>query len=114
MKEWTRKIEVTNCENCATTESADKSENYQLCARSGETALYLAYIWGLLYFLLSTFGTLWQEKYHESIVISSLNYLSLAIGLYMGTQIGASLSDKVSLHSIDTHCINHKTRSTGT
>jgi MFS family permease len=77
-------------------------------------ALYLAYIWGLLYFLLSTFGTLWQEKYHESIVISSLNYLSLAIGLYLGTQIGASLSDKVSLHSIDTHCTNHKTRSTGT
>ncbi|CAC9894586.1 unnamed protein product, partial [Aureobasidium pullulans] len=58
-------------------------------------SLLLAYIWGVLYLLLSTFSQLWTVQYHESISIGSINYISLAIGLYLGTHIGAVASDKL-------------------
>jgi MFS family permease len=58
-------------------------------------SLLLAYIWGVLYLLLSTFSQLWTVQYHQSISIGSINYISLAIGLYLGTHIGVVASNKV-------------------
>ena len=56
-------------------------------------ALYMAYIYGLTYLLLSTFPRLWTERYHESIGLGGLNYISIAIGFFTAAQIGGPLTD---------------------
>ncbi|KAL8796809.1 MAG: hypothetical protein Q9195_000892 [Heterodermia aff. obscurata] len=58
-------------------------------------ALYMAYIYGLTYLLLSTFPRLWTERYHESIGIGGLNYISLALGFFVATQICGPASDMI-------------------
>ena len=58
-------------------------------------AVYMAYIYGLIYLVLSTFPTLWTEQYHENAGIGGLNYISLGLGFFVGTQIGAPLNDRV-------------------
>jgi multidrug resistance protein len=57
-------------------------------------SLYIAFIYGLMYLLLSTFPALWTNVYHESIGIGGLNYVSLGIGLFLGTQINAPFLDR--------------------
>lgn len=58
-------------------------------------AIYMAYLYGLMYLVLSTFPILWTEHYHESIGIGGLNYISLALGFFLGTQICAPLNDRI-------------------
>ncbi len=58
-------------------------------------ALYMAYLYGLMYLVLSTFPTLWSNVYHESIGIGGLNYISLGCGFFLGTQICAPLQDRI-------------------
>lgn len=58
-------------------------------------ALYMAFIYGIMYLVLSTFPALWRNKYHESISIGGLNYISLGVGFFLGTQICAPLQDKI-------------------
>lgn len=58
-------------------------------------ALYMAYLYGLMYLVLSTFPTLWEQRYHESIGIGGLNYISLGIGFFIGTQTCAPLQDRI-------------------
>jgi multidrug resistance protein len=58
-------------------------------------ALYMAYLYGLMYLVLSTFPTLWEDEYGESIGIGGLNYISLGLGFFTGTQICAPLQDKI-------------------
>lgn len=55
-------------------------------------ALYMAYLFGIMYLLLTSFPTLWKTYYGESIQIGSLNYISLGIGLTVGTQVTARTS----------------------
>ena len=43
-------------------------------------AVYLAYLYGLVYLLLTTYPALWTERYHESIGVAGLNYISLGLG----------------------------------
>jgi multidrug resistance protein len=57
--------------------------------------LYMAYLYGINYLVLSTFPTLWTEVYHESIGIGGLNYISLGVGLFIGTQICAPTQDRI-------------------
>ncbi len=57
-------------------------------------ALYMAYLYGLMYLLLSTFPGLWEDMYHESVSIGGLNYISLALGFFIGTQITA-INDRI-------------------
>ncbi|TVY46190.1 Efflux pump [Lachnellula occidentalis] len=58
-------------------------------------ALYMAYLYGLMYLVLSTFPTLWETEYHESIGIGGLNYISLGVGFFIGTQVCAPLQDRI-------------------
>ena len=58
-------------------------------------ALYMAFIYGLLYLVLSTFPVLWERVYHESIAIGSLNYISLGLGFFIGAQGAARLNDRI-------------------
>lgn len=56
-------------------------------------ALYMAYLYGLMYLVLSTFSSLWTESYHMQLGIAGLNYIALGIGFMAGTQIGSRISD---------------------
>lgn len=58
-------------------------------------ALYMAYLYGIMYLVLSTFPKLWSLEYGESIGIGGLNYISLGIGFFIGTQVSAPLQDRI-------------------
>ena len=58
-------------------------------------AIYMAYLYGLIYLVLSTFPGLWENQYHESVGIGGLNYVSLGVGFFLGTQICAPVNDRI-------------------
>ncbi|KAL8863555.1 MAG: hypothetical protein Q9178_000236 [Gyalolechia marmorata] len=58
-------------------------------------ALYAAYLYGLMYLLLSTFPVLWTERYHESVGVAGLNYISMGVGFTLGAQILSPLNDRI-------------------
>ncbi|KAF2460448.1 MFS multidrug transporter [Lineolata rhizophorae] len=58
-------------------------------------ALYMAYIYGLMYLVLTTYPVLWADTYHESMGIGGLNYISLGLGFFFGAQIGGRLNDRI-------------------
>ena len=70
-------------------------------------ALYMAYLFGVLYILLSTFPMLWTDRYHESVGIGGLNYISLALGLFIGCQISGPWIDSMYRR------LKHRTSSEG-
>ncbi|KAJ4288034.1 hypothetical protein N0V90_012050 [Kalmusia sp. IMI 367209] len=47
-------------------------------------AVYMAFLYGLIYLVLSTFPRLWTEKYHEDVHIGGLNYISVGLGFLTG------------------------------
>jgi hypothetical protein len=57
--------------------------------------VYMAYLYGLMYLMLSTYPKLWTVRYGESISIGSLNYIALGIGYFLGTQISAPINDRI-------------------
>jgi MFS family permease len=58
-------------------------------------ALYMAYLFGMFYLLLSTFPGVWEGVYGESTGIGGLNYISLGIGYVLGAQVNTHTSDKI-------------------
>ncbi|KAJ5261256.1 MFS multidrug transporter [Penicillium angulare] len=60
-------------------------------------AVYMAYIYGLMYLMLSTFPTLWtsEEYYNESSGIGGLNYISIGVGFWGGSQFCAPMIDRI-------------------
>ncbi|KAM0257509.1 hypothetical protein ACHAQJ_004323 [Trichoderma viride] len=58
-------------------------------------SLYMMYLYGLTYLILSTFATLWANEYHENPGIAGLNYISLGLGFFLGAQICAPLQDRI-------------------
>lgn len=58
-------------------------------------ALYMAYLYGIMYLVLSTFPGLWENEYGESIGIGGLNYISLGVGFFIGTQVCAPCQDRI-------------------
>ena len=58
-------------------------------------ALFIAYVFGLMYLALSTFSADWVDIYHERSDIAGLNYLSLGLGFSLATQICAPINDIV-------------------
>lgn len=67
-------------------------------------AVYVAYMYGLMYLVLSTFTSVWTVTYNESIKIAGLNYISIGLGFLLGTQICAPINDSVSY----TICLLHQ------
>ena len=45
--------------------------------------------------MLGHFSDLWVDEYHESRGISGLNYISLGLGFFLGSQITAPLNDRI-------------------
>ena len=60
-------------------------------------ALYIGFVYGVLYLVLSTFPLLWTSPvfYGESTGIAGLNYISLGLGFFVGTQIAAKTADRI-------------------
>ncbi|KAK2004456.1 major facilitator superfamily transporter [Colletotrichum falcatum] len=58
-------------------------------------ALYMMYLYGLMYLVLSTFPALWTGEYGQSVGIGGLNYISLGLGFFVGAQIGARMQDRL-------------------
>lgn len=58
-------------------------------------ALFYAYLYGLMYLVLSTFAVLWETKYNESISSASLNYFALGVGYLFGSQICGLFADPI-------------------
>ena len=54
-----------------------------------------AFNYGVLYIVLSTFSNLWVTKYHESVEISGVHYIAIALGEIIGSQIGGPLMDYI-------------------
>ncbi|PGH12529.1 hypothetical protein AJ80_06690 [Polytolypa hystricis UAMH7299] len=58
-------------------------------------ALYTAYVYGLMYLALSTFPLVWEDIYGQRADIAGLNYISLALGFCLATQICAPINDYI-------------------
>ncbi|KAK5164293.1 uncharacterized protein LTR77_009988 [Saxophila tyrrhenica] len=60
-------------------------------------SLYIGFVYGVLYLVLATFPRLWTSPafYGENIGIAGLNYISLGVGFFLGTQIAAKTADKI-------------------
>ncbi|KAF3072423.1 Efflux pump vrtL [Trichoderma lentiforme] len=58
-------------------------------------SLYMMYLYGLTYLILSTFASLWSTQYHEGPGIAGLNYISLGLGFFLGAQTCAPLQDRI-------------------
>ncbi len=58
-------------------------------------ALYMGYLYGVVYLVLTTLPGLWTERYHESVEIAGLNYISLGVGYLLGAQSTARLNDTI-------------------
>ncbi|KAG7102127.1 Efflux pump vrtL like protein [Verticillium longisporum] len=59
------------------------------------TALYRAYLYGLMYLVLASFPVVWMEQYGQKAGPASLNYISLGVGFVIGLQVSGPMIDKV-------------------
>ena len=58
-------------------------------------AVYGAYGFGLLYIVHTTYATMWINHYHEPASTSGLNFISIAIGFTLGTQVAGPVTDRI-------------------
>ena len=58
-------------------------------------AVYMAFLYGLMYLVLSTFPRLWTNQYHEPVHIGGLNYISAGLGFSVAAQFNARVSDRI-------------------
>lgn len=56
-------------------------------------ALYMAFSYGILYLLLSTYPRLWKQQYGQSSGMAGLNYLSLGLGFFFGAPFCGKVND---------------------
>ncbi|KAF2214250.1 hypothetical protein CERZMDRAFT_37787 [Cercospora zeae-maydis SCOH1-5] len=58
-------------------------------------AIYIGYVYGVLYLVLASFPNVWRTQYHMSVSMGGLNYISLGLGFLIGTQIAAKFADRI-------------------
>ncbi|KAH9896367.1 efflux pump antibiotic resistance protein [Xylariomycetidae sp. FL2044] len=58
-------------------------------------ALYQGYLHGNLYIIYAEYATLWTSRYHESVSIASLNYLSIGIGTTFAAEVSTHINDRI-------------------
>ena len=63
-------------------------------------SLYIGFVYGVLYLVLATFPGLWTSKafYDQPTGLAGLNYISLGLGFFIGTQIAAKTADRIYKH----------------
>lgn len=57
--------------------------------------IYAGVAFGGLYIVLSVLTKAFTEVYHQSLTIASLNYISFGVGMTMGAQICAPITDRI-------------------
>src|ERR1700761_6178820 len=55
----------------------------------------MAFLYGMMYLMLSTFPTLWEVRYGFTTNIGSLHYIALGAGFFLGSQISAPINDRI-------------------
>ncbi|KAI1105777.1 MFS general substrate transporter [Jackrogersella minutella] len=58
-------------------------------------AIFLAYNFGILYLVLSTFANFWIDRYGQTETQSGLNYIALVIGYTIASQVGSRVMDRL-------------------
>ena len=58
-------------------------------------SVFMAYNFGVLYFVLSTFASLFKDEYHQTVSQSGYHYLALAVGYCFANQVGARITDRL-------------------
>ncbi|TVY56808.1 Efflux pump vrtL [Lachnellula cervina] len=61
-------------------------------------SLFLAYNFGILYVVLSTFSSLYTEVYHQTTLQSGLHYIALTLGYLVANTIEAEVMDRIWAH----------------
>ncbi|KAL2816534.1 major facilitator superfamily domain-containing protein [Aspergillus granulosus] len=59
------------------------------------TSVISGFGYGVLYIVLSTFSDLWTKYYGQSVEISGLHYIACALGEILGSQICATIMDRL-------------------
>ncbi|RAK99933.1 major facilitator superfamily transporter [Aspergillus ibericus CBS 121593] len=55
--------------------------------------IFLAYNFGVLYFVLTSFASLWTDRYDQFVLISGLHYIAIVIGYtYLKTEAGGQIT----------------------
>ncbi|OJD33863.1 mfs multidrug transporter [Diplodia corticola] len=95
---WTAKPQHGDDKSVAATVSATLARSFRMLGTQPVIqvlGLYMAYLFGIIYVLLSTFTTLWEEAYSQDVAVGGLHYLAIGVGLLLGTQVGARVNDRV-------------------
>ena len=58
-------------------------------------AVFLAYNFGVLYIVLSTFATLWIQRYNQTESQSGFHYIALVLGYTIAAQVGGKVMDRL-------------------
>ncbi|KAI0673328.1 MFS polyamine transporter [Trametes maxima] len=58
-------------------------------------SLYLAFIYGVIYLVITTVPAVFAKIYHEQPGIIGLHYISMGLGLFVASQVNARMLDKV-------------------
>lgn len=58
------------------------------------TSLISAIKYGILYIVLATFADLWTKQYGQSVEISGLHYIAIALGESSASQVGGLITDR--------------------
>ncbi|CDO72952.1 hypothetical protein BN946_scf185007.g6 [Trametes cinnabarina] len=58
-------------------------------------SMYLAFIYGVIYLVITTIPPVFTDIYHETTGILGLHYIALGLGLFIASQVNARLLDKV-------------------
>ncbi|KZT75016.1 MFS polyamine transporter [Daedalea quercina L-15889] len=57
--------------------------------------VYMAFIYGVIYLVLTTIPGIFTDVYHEDAGIGGLHYIALGLGLFVTTQINARVIDRI-------------------
>ncbi|KAL2760245.1 hypothetical protein ACRALDRAFT_2116551 [Sodiomyces alcalophilus JCM 7366] len=58
-------------------------------------SLYMMYLYGIMYLVLSNFPALWTGVYGQPVGLAGLHYIALGVGLFLGAQLTAPAQDRV-------------------
>ncbi|KAJ5293905.1 Major facilitator superfamily domain general substrate transporter [Penicillium antarcticum] len=61
-------------------------------------AIFPAYDYGVLFPFLTSFASLWTDKYYQSISVSEVHFVALVIGYTLTAQVGAHFTDWLRKH----------------
>jgi len=63
--------------------------------------VYLAFVYGVVYLVLTVMPDIFANVYHEQVGIAGLHYISLGVGLTIASQINAYYLDKLYIYLKD-------------